>query len=45
MLLISGTPYSNWVLIQMGTTVIDRAMQVLTDEELTQANKTWKKPT
>ena len=34
-------PYSNWVPIQIGTTIIERAMQKITSEELNKADSTW----
>ena len=37
----SCSPFSSWVPIQLGTTVLDRAMAKITIEELTFASNTW----
>ena len=41
MLILQSSPYSLRVPIQLGTTVLDRAMARITVEELAHASNTW----
>ena len=41
LILMSSSPYSLRVLVQLGTTVLDRAMARITVEELAHASNTW----
>ena len=41
MLILADTPYSDRIPVQIGTTVIDQAMDKVTNEESSKAGTTW----